>query len=355
MPDVKSLATWDGSSTSWIKWKANIWRLFFDYPKLDESNNFTDKLKMSSNNFKFKDRTQDAKIIISATWFDKHDWIGWGSIKFIFTKKWKEPQSISRNYNIPTWWDKPFLLRNNPNSPMPKEWNAEITVTKNALHPELYIPSEFADWDIKVETFSNKYKKWGYDEINFNIISENWEITRNIETYAAFERWSYKLTEEATAELKDLAWKIDWYDEEHWPHKLEITNDCNWYYLEENTAKAKLKKFEDDEKSLYNQIVNVVWTDCEEKIKILKENIENDINKKVDEATWLNSSGRAQKMTETNKAIQKQLAMNRFLSSFIVLLSNNQFKNKFLEINDINRFLRAKFNVIADKKTISIE
>ena len=39
----------------------------------------------------------------------------------------------------------------------------------------------------------------------------------------------------------------------------------------------------------------------------------------------------------------------------LFFISNNQFKNKFLEINDINKFLRAKFNVVADKKTISIE
>ena len=349
MPDVSTLATWDGSNTTWIRWHLNLWRLFFAYPKLDGSENFeTPKLATTKNYFSIKNPDQDASILIKASWVDEK----WGYVKLSFTNP---DTNETKNIIVDYWLDWLSLWKD---SKIPNTWESKVDVVTQKWFCKINIPSSFADWNMQVETRSNKWSwKNNYDEVSFTIVSENGEVAENKKVYEPFAKWRHELSQASQQRLHDILWNIDWNDSRQMPHKLEISNDSSGYYFSSDAdAQKALNTYQSNWNKLYEQIkskVNDRWSDIQ-KIGTLKSTIEASIDNAFAGQKRHDKDWKEQPMSPTATKVQKQLAVNRFLESVNFLLQDQKFKEKFISTNNINSLLKVKFKVCADNRYITL-
>lgn len=386
MPEVTSLATWDGSMTKWIRWRQNLGRIFFDYPYLNEENNFQ-KLRLNKNYFTFNDRTKDATIDISATWFDS--W--WWTIKLIFVEpeqEWKKP----KNYTISWDYQKEWLVWPTIDPSLPKAWKRSIDISKNGDNPHIFVPSDFVDWDIMIDTNSKlvddidsqrakAYEKYAqennkdvqnltdkdkviardnwirkdmqYDEVNFNVVTDNWWIAKVPPIWEAFGKSGYEITPKAEQTILKRLSKVNRKQDKQ--HKLGIISSNEGYYFSsDNEAQNTLNNLQTVWDNLYNEIINSVSNLSEKEMNTFKTNLDalkdsiyNEIQNKVETGNRYQGNTPV-KMSETAQEAQIQLAVNRFLSVMTVFVKDAKFM-KEMTTADITKKLRTQFSVSTNK------
>lgn len=316
-PNFVNLATWDGSSTNWEQWVSNVWRIFWSYPVLkDTEEKNEDKFDKSVNYFTFSDKTKEASILIEPTWIDG-DWWGNIKLKLIDTDNWTE------YFKTCLYTEKGLSFDKKDNLPDDVTFNAWIIdKIANKRGCVIKIPKDYSNYDIQIETSSNVLKSH-YDEIKFCCRIINWEIASTKKLREPFETGSYKLSESNTNQLLKHI-KMMNIDNINDSLTLWVNIDNKWFYYKEIDAQQELHKFQSAEKKLIELLKNK-WI---EDSKI--ENIIKDYSKKIDnefnKTKWVNKSWKEQNMSENNLALQKQLAINRFLESFNVLLDDEKFK-----------------------------
>ncbi len=334
-PNFVNLATWDGSSTNWEQWVTNVWRIFWSYPTLkDVTEQNVDRFVKSVNYFNFSNEWNDASILIEPTWING-DW--WGDITLILTdENWNK-------YSKTCSYRKDGLFCNGGNLPNDIKFSNWISDDKQVC--VIKIPSIYSDYNIQIETSSQK--NWNiYDEIKFGCRIINWEIANTKKIGKIFKSGEYKLNEESKKELKNNLTKIPNIYNKQVPLTCWVNIDNKWYYIPDADANTKLKQMKDDWNTLKTELISKIW---EEIVTDLISKCE-DILWKFKNKTRIDKDGKAKEMTPSNLAIQKQLAENRFLEAFNVLLDDDKFKTSVLEWKKI----MPRFSVTKDNRSISI-
>ena len=311
--DIKSLSTWDWSGTKWTAWFDNVWRLFRSYRDSVDS---SDKLDTTKNYITFwEDETKPTSISIYPSWYDGE----WWKAELVLQSK-MPPYTTSKIV---------FEYKKHGTN---KE--ATMLATKDWVLPEWitfnnkWVSLPHSVWDnyfVALYTSSYQEKRENqYDEVNFDVIVENWWFGWGERISSSFETWVYTIND---SDKNEISQKM-----------AEIMNDIN---------KWNKKQIEVDVVS--NTLAYTYTTDLETKMTTDSQNLRKKIENQVHNADLVNSiinqfessfdkntvdTERKDKKWNTEKnskqiVLQKKLALNRFLWVVLEMLQNESFREKF--------------------------
>lgn len=305
--DIKSLSTWDWSGTTWTAWEMNVWRLFRSYRNSADIN---DKLDTTKNSITFwRDETQPTKITMYPSGYDGK----WWQADIILKSKNNDNKicTITFEYNSKDGmiskyvWELPDWVKIN------KDW--------------VSLPHDMKDkYSVSLKTSSYKYDNEDnqYDEINFDVVVENWWLWWSERIKNSFEWWKYIIND---ADKQDISQKMDEIMEEinKWKKmkiELDMASDTTAFGNKDDTEMKKnsgnlIKKIEQEmspDTDLLSSIINQFKTSFDNNTK---------------NVSWKHKDWSTEKNAKQT-ALQKELALNRFLGIFYEMIQNKSFKEK---------------------------
>lgn len=171
VPTTYALATWDlRTSTTGIWGVWNLWRESFIY-------DFGSK-NTQVNSVRFWPVKNSINISVWAEWIDK----AWWEIAFALTSP------DGKEYTITWTYTSEWLV-------LQKDLSLAWVTVNGAM---ITIPEAYKNWDIKVQTKSNQYDNWTYDEIVFPISTDGIiakQPADAADTYQMNNEVNYKLGE----------------------------------------------------------------------------------------------------------------------------------------------------------------
>ena len=296
MPYVCVLATWDLSSTAWIGWLSNKWRLYFDYDL--ESWNTTERM------LKIWPLDTLVEIWISCNWIDIKDWIWWWSFDISFWSIWNLHWDYTDNW----------LIVDDSSLPEWVIWDVDNWILK--------IPQKiYKDIPISIKTKSNQYSSGLYDEVLFGFSCKNAIIGIAEQMYDIWNEidlwwWQYTLSSKEKGEI--------------WMLITNIMNEVHMSFAEnipvtilvsiDNTEFSRPEKFLDN--GVWN--ISLKWVVDKYDDTILKQKIEEAFNQfceKIDVSNFVEMS---------QQEAQRKLAEYRFLQLMMVTLENVDFRKQII-------------------------
>lgn len=313
--DIKSLSTWDWSSTKWTAWFDNVWRLFRSYRDSVDS---SDKLDTTKNYIKFwEDETKPTKISIFPSWYDST----WWKAELVLQSK-TEPYTTSKIV---------FEYKKHGNNE-----EAALVATKDWVLPEwitfnnTWVSLPHSVWDnyfvaLHTSSYPIKNRENLYDEVNFDVIVENWWFGWGERISSSFETWEYIISDSDKEGISQKMAEI-MNDINKWnKKKIEmsvVSNTLAYNYTTE--LENRLKKYSGFLKiniekqipgntDLVNSVINQFYASFNE----------NTVNTKRKKKDWSIENNQKQIV------LQRELALNRFLWVVLEMLKNKSFKEKF--------------------------